>query len=857
MKDKLLRDWRSLLLLSGILTVVLIALFGRSFSPANALFSNDGPLGAVLSRPINMPAAFFGIWNDNYWIGAYNGNLNPNFSGLIHWVFQGIGRVNFYAPSTVLILGLCAWVCFRRMGCNSRVSILAALSAALNMNYFSNACWGLGSRGLSLGAAFLALAAIEAGFVVQPILTSILAGLAIGLSITEGGDNGAILAAFIGAYAFWKSIVASPSRGKGAAFGVAKVVVMVVFAAIMASQTLSIFVRTSVKGVVGTAQDDQTKQQKWDFATQWSLPKLETLRVVIPGLFGYRMDTPDGGQYWGRVGEAPSAPQQMPRYSGAGEYTGILVVLVALWAIVEALRKKGQVFTAAERKLIWFWAVMGVVAVLLSWGRHAPFYKLVYALPYFSTIRNPMKFMHAFNLCAMILFAYGLVGINRRYLEGADKSTSLFDQLKAWWAKGPAHEKLWTWGCLGLVALSVVGWLGVTGSRAELVKHLMASGFPDQDAATSIAKFAGREVFLYVVFLAASVAILTFIISGAFSGSRAKWAALLLGIVLVVDLSRANMPWILYSDWKEKYATNPVNDILKDRPYEHRVTMPPFQLNQQFSMLQQVYHVEWLQHHFPYYGVQSIDVAQEPRVPTDKQAYREALSKNLGRLWQLTNTRYVFGLSGQLADMLNAQLDPVQRRFREHTAFTLFEKNAATHAIGVQTNTTGPFALLEFTGALPRAKLYSNWEIIPVETNLLARLGDTNWIPEATVLISDTDAPKPAAPNAAPGKAEITGNPSTKVMEIKTTSDTPAMLLLNDKIEPEWHAYIDGKETKIHRANYLMRAVAVPGGTHTVTFRYEFKPTGFYVVLGCELAGLLLVAVVVWSAKRKRAAGAK
>ncbi len=847
---------KGFLLLIAILGGVLIVLFHRSFEAGQALFSNDGPLGTILSRPLAMPQAFVGIWNDNYWVGGYNGNLTPNFSGLIHWVFQGIGRVNFYAPSTVLILGMCAWVFFRRLGCNTRTAILASLAAALNMNYFSNVCWGLGTRALCLGAAFLALAAVETSFVVQPILTSILAGLAIGLSITEGGDNGAILAAFIGTYALWKSIVVATSPGKGVAAGVGKGIVMVIFAAIMASQTLSIFVRTSVKGVVGTAQDTQTKGQKWDFATQWSLPPLETLRVIIPGAFGYRMDTPDGGQYWGRVGEAPSAPQQMPRYSGAGEYTGVLVVLIALWAVVEALRKKGQVFTSAERKLIWFWAVMGIVAVLLSWGRFAPFYKLVYALPYFSTIRNPMKFMHAFNLCAMILFAYGLIGLNRRYLEGADKNTSLFDQLKAWWSKGPANEKLWTWGCIGLVALSAVGWLGVTGSRAELVKHLMNTGFPDQAAAAEIARFCGREVLLYVVFLAASVAMVTFILSGAFSGSRAKWATVLLGTVLVVDLARANVPWIIYQDWKDKYATNPINDILKEKPYEHRVTMPPFQVNQQFSMLQQIYHVEWLQHHFPYYGVQSIDIPQEPRVPADKQAYRDALSRNLGRLWQLTNTRYLFGLTGQFADMLNAQLDPVQRRFRQAAAFTLFEKNPVTHSIGAETNANGPFALIEFTGALPRAKLYTNWEIIPSETNLLARLGDTNWNPEATVLISDADAPKPAAPTAAPGKAEIVANTSTRHMEIKTTSDAPAMLLLNDKIEPEWHAYIDGKPAKVHRANYLMRGVAVPAGTHSVVFRYEMKPSGFYLVLGCNLAGLGLVGIVAWSAKRKKAAEA-
>ena len=74
-----LRSW---LLLTVVLAGTLIVLFHKSFSPNEALFSNDGPFGVQLSRPLAMPDSFFGIWNDNYWVGAYNGNYNPNFSGL-------------------------------------------------------------------------------------------------------------------------------------------------------------------------------------------------------------------------------------------------------------------------------------------------------------------------------------------------------------------------------------------------------------------------------------------------------------------------------------------------------------------------------------------------------------------------------------------------------------------------------------------------------------------------------------------------------------------------------------------------------------------------------------------------------
>jgi hypothetical protein len=814
-----------------------------------------------------LPDAFFGIWNDNYWIGAYNGHYSPNFSGLIHWLAGDMGRVNLYAPLTALILGICAWVFFRRIGCNARASVLAAIAAALNVNIMSNAAWGLGTRGLSLGAAFLALAAVEAGFVVQPILTSVLAGLAIGLSITEGGDNGAIFSMFIAAYAFWRTWVSVPSRGKAIGWGLGKMIVMAVFAAIMASQTLGVFVRTSVKGVVGTEQDQQTKAQKWDFATQWSLPKIETLRVIIPGLFGYRMDTGEGGNYWGRVGEAPAAPQQMPRHSGAGEYAGVIVVLIALWGLYEALRGKGQTFSELERKLIAFWAVMAVVAMFLGWGRHAPFYQIVYALPYFSTIRNPMKFFHAFHLCVMILFAYGLIGFNRRFLDVPGKLTSLSEQLGAWWRK-PSRDKTWALGSIAAVVVAVLAWFVYLGSRGALVKHLQSAGFPDVAAATEIARFSTHEALLFVVFLAFSVLIVTLVMSGAFAGARARWAAVLIGIVLVVDLARANAPWIIYYDWHRKYDVAQTDNILKDRRSssapvdflrqaapEYRVTMPMFQLNQEFNLLQGVYQMEWLQHHFPFYGIQTIDIPQEPRMPADKLAYRTALQQNLPRLWQLTSTRYLFGLAGSFPDMLNQQLDPVEKRFRIHSTFNLTVRPGITQPMLHEHFTTvpatnGTLALIEFTGALPKAKLYTDWEIISDEKALLARLADRAWDPTKSLLLSEGDA-KPTATGTNASTAKIVRNPDPKLMEIETTSDGPAMLLLNDKLEPEWQAYVDGKQTPILRANYLMRAVPVPAGKHTVAFKYVMKPSGFYLVLGCELAAIALALVVWWSAKRR------
>jgi hypothetical protein len=143
------------------------------------------------------------------------------------------------------------------------------------------------------------------------------------------------------------------------------------------------------------------------------------LRVIIPGLFGYRMDTPDGGQYWGTVGALPGMPHG--RHSGSGEYAGILVVLLAVWAGAQSFQRgETNLFNRTERRFIWFWIAAAVVALLLAYGRHAPFYQLIYPLPFVSVLRNPIKYMHPIHMGLLVVIAYGLESLFRRELGGKE-----------------------------------------------------------------------------------------------------------------------------------------------------------------------------------------------------------------------------------------------------------------------------------------------------------------------------------------------------------------------------------------------------------------------------------------------------
>ena len=860
------------------LAVLLGVLFFRSFLPGQTLFSNDGPLGAISAEYLKMPAAFKGVWADLNWVGAESISAAPLYSVFLDIVLGTIGFSKFFVPLALATLGLGAWAFFRSLGFHTAVCGLGAIATALNMNTFSHSCWGLGTRALVLAFAFFGMAALQSAWSGRALAKVCLAGLAIGMCVMEGFDVGALFSMYVAAFGVCSAMsLCATWDAKGLVAGMLtgawRVAVVAVVAVIFAIHIVNILIGTQIKGVVGTQQDEKAKIERWDFATQWSLPKKELLRVLIPGLFGYRMDSPNGGNYWGDVGQDPSVPglleatrdpreevrnqagqalqTRFMRHSGAGEYAGVLVVLLALWAVAQAARGAQGAFSAIERRMVWFWTVMAVVSVLFAFGRHAPFYRILYALPYFSTIRNPIKFMHLFQMALLVLFGYGLQAFWLRYVAGArDAASSLQTQFKNWWALCRGFERNWVWGMGAALGASAVGWLMYAASRQEVSVHLQKTGFGPEQAA-GIVSFSLHEVGFFIFFLALTGSLIALAMSGYFGGRRAKLAALVFGLLLVVDLGRANAPWIIYYDYQEKYASNPVIDFLRAKPYEARVITPRLRQLEQFQTLSAVAN-EWLQHHYQYYNIQSLDVVQMPRVPEDMRAYQTALSGSPTRLWQLTNTRYLLTAT-PIVEMLNQQMDPALRRFRVAMAFDFGAKPGVTQPkrvedLAVVVRTNGANGLIEFTGALPRVKLYAHWLSVTNDEATLKQLADPAFDPARQVLVAaELPVPKTGAATNADAGTVVFKNYQPKRLQLTANATTPAILLLNDKHHPAWKVFVDGKPQPLLRCNYLMRGVQLEPGAHEVEFRFEPPIGTLYVSFAALVFGIGVVGFLAFT----------
>jgi hypothetical protein len=82
------------------------------------------------------------------------------------------------------------------------------------------------------------------------------------------------------------------------------------------------------------------------------------------------------------------------------------------------------------------------------------------------------------------------------------------------------------------------------------------------------------------------------------------------------------------------------------------------------------------------------------------------------------------------------------------------------------------------------------------------------------------------------------------------------LLVLAESYYPGWRARVDGRETRIYPANYVMRAVLLPAGKHRVEFSYA--PASFRTGALISLAALLLALIALaWPRlSRDRAPGA-
>lgn len=89
-------------------------------------------------------------------------------------------------------------------------------------------------------------------------------------------------------------------------------------------------------------------------------------------------------------------------------------------------------------------------------------------------------------------------------------------------------------------------------------------------------------------------------------------------------------------------------------------------------------------------------------------------------------------------------------------------------------------------------------------------------------------------------------------ISFEVVSEEPGLVFLSNNYDPDWQAEIDGKETKIYRANYSFQAIPVSQGEHLIKMSY--RPQSFKLgLLVTEISlGVWILAVGVFGKKTFR-----
>jgi hypothetical protein len=147
------------------------------------------------------------------------------------------------------------------------------------------------------------------------------------------------------------------------------------------------------------------------------------------------------------------------------------------------------------------------------------------------------------------------------------------------------------------------------------------------------------------------------------------------------------------------------------------------------------------------------------------------------------------------------------------------------------------------SGALPRARLAGRPYYAENEKAAVAAIDLLGPAIRDRLIVEDPSRPLKSE-TIVSGTAKITLD-EPELVVIETDAPEPAYLVLADTFDPGWTATLDGRPVPIRPAWVTFRAVFLPGGRHTVVFRY--RPAGFTVGLVVSLIGLVVAgALVVW-----------
>jgi hypothetical protein len=221
---------------------------------------------------------------------------------------------------------------------------------------------------------------------------------------------------------------------------------------------------------------------------------------------------------------------------------------------------------------------------------------------------------------------------------------------------------------------------------------------------------------------------------------------------------------------------------------------------------------------------------------------REALAGYTNLLFGVSTVRTAAalptGAGRAIADSIDSSADPV-RAAGPASARVLWSPFQPTH---LPSRKVGQFFRAPIAPYRPRLSFARSYRLERDPARAWSRVasGDVDLARE--VLLDRDPSPRPPAGFRSPILLARLAEDRPERVVAEITTNSPGLLVLTDLFYPGWIAEEEGRRLEILRADGFFRAVALPAGTHRVTFRY--RPLSVLVGAGISAAALLTILIL-------------
>lgn len=624
----------------------------------------------------------------------------------------------------------------------------------------------------------------------------------------------------------------------------------------------------------------------WDFATSWSLPRMELADLLNPRFSGILQN------YWGSNA-----------FKQHSEYLGIIIIALMIVGLILAWRRR-------ETK---FFAGFGLFGLLMALGGNTPFYYIpYYVLPLIKSFRAPAMIFFTVAFSTVVLAALGLEEALKSKPESSPKPkkrklnipivifstlSGLLLLLAIWSTAGPQGFATGLLGSIERTARKTLNMGEITPETRTMAREvgtgmielginppydarqmepemarvfnevLIRNGYnqfnlpPQTDLAylSSIARPAialGKNMknlangfWLSFAFLVGGFLMLL----GWRKFKRFEWLwGLALGAILFVDLWLVGRHFVdvIRDPYGEPvsadiyYRKDAVVSFLEQDKGLYRVfplesrQVGPLYREDDYLMLYRIqslggYHGNQLRRYQEFIGAPHTILFKDPA---------NLYNPNFLRL---LDVRYLIGASLPDSSQM-ATLTPDIQRIYNGLATELLPFIDSNHGGYFEfAYSAGRNAIYKSSIPTRRVWLASQMEVIRDDQAIIAKIKDASFDPYSTVILEEEPQGwQQSADTTSPGDVRIVNYEPNRIV-IDANLTLPAVLVLSENWYPWYRAWVDGKEEKVYRADYTLRAVLLEAGQHEVVFRFRSP----YVTVGVWTTfvslGLVAFAVVL------------